>query len=57
MKIFNNFESNYIKNKCHCKQINSLFEVECFLRKLSKIKNSICTANNVKHLKSWKNHR
>lgn len=56
MKIFNNFESNYIKNKCHCKQINSLFEVECFLRKLSKIKNSICTANNVKHLKSWKNH-
>lgn len=46
------FEKNNYNflQKNNCKPIQSLFEVEYFLRKLSTIKNTLCTAKGIKKL-------
>ncbi len=41
---------NNIQKKSNSNPFRSLFEVECFLRKISKIKNTICISKNIKKL-------
>ncbi len=46
------FKFNDKFNNSHkkCSPLQSLYEVECFLRRLSYVKNSICFVNKAKYL-------
>lgn len=43
-------KGSFCKNKKSCQALNSLYEVEHFLRKLSCAKNSICFVKSAKNL-------
>lgn len=54
MPKFNNMNGRLF-NKCmHNKKFRSLFEVECFLRKTTNIKNALCLAKNLNYCKNKK---
>jgi hypothetical protein len=50
MQNFNSLKNNFFQNKKCNKTLNSLYEVEYFLRNLSCAKNSICFAKSAKFL-------